>query len=142
MNDEEKEARTFTEEQQKMFGDEEAYQTGAPVRPRTPGVTVPPEPDIGTQEVTGHKQTEADMAAPYHEVVAARGEGGAEITGGTDKYGPGGLGDKEHHTHETGASETGDIAGASSTHAGAGGEIGQTGGTGTAPNTVGQRDKE
>jgi len=135
MDDEEKEARTFTEDQQKMFGDEEAYQAGAPVRPRTPGVAVPPEPDIGAQPVTGHKQLAADDDTPRREIVAARGEGGTDITGGTDKYGRGGMADTEHHTHAgTGAKESGDIAGASSTHAGAGGDFGQTGGTGTAPN--------
>lgn len=64
----------------------------------------------------------------------ARG-GDAEITGGTDKAGPGGLteGDTPEKGLETGVRESGDISGATSTHAGAGGNFGNTGGTGTAP---------
>ncbi len=64
----------------------------------------------------------------------ARG-GAADITGGTDKGGPGGLaeGDMPEKGGDTGARETGDISGATSTHAGAGGNFGNTGGTGTAP---------
>lgn len=59
----------------------------------------------------------------------------AEITGGTDKVGPGGLaeGDAPGKAVDTGVRETGDISGATSTHAGAGGNFGNTGGTGTAP---------
>ena len=38
---------------------------------------------------------------------------------------------------DTGAEERGDIAGATSTHAGAGGAMDNTGGTGTAPTTDG-----
>lgn len=61
--------------------------------------------------------------------------GTAGITGGTDKAGPGGLaeGDVPEKGGETGVRETGDVSGASSTHAGAGGNFGNTGGTGTAP---------
>lgn len=61
--------------------------------------------------------------------------GEAGITGGTDKAGPGGLaeGDMPEKGAETGVRETGDISGATSTHAGAGGNFGNTGGTGTAP---------
>jgi hypothetical protein len=64
----------------------------------------------------------------------ARG-GAADITGGTDKAGPGALaeGDMPEKTGDTGVRETGDISGATSTHAGAGGNFGNTGGTGTAP---------
>jgi hypothetical protein len=67
---------------------------------------------------------------------AARREGasGTDITGGTDKTGQGGLaGSDEPSVGDTGVRETGDIAGASSTHAGAGGVFEDTGGTGTAP---------
>jgi len=39
----------------------------------------------------------------------------------------------DDQTGDTGVRETGDITGASSTHAGAGGRMGNTGGTGTAP---------
>ena len=68
-------------------------------------------------------------------------EGGAgrakarEITGGTDKVGRGGLagGDMPDKGDTTGVSETGDLTGATSTHAGAGGAFDNTGGTGTAP---------
>lgn len=61
--------------------------------------------------------------------------GGAEgITGGTDKAGRGALaGSDAPPEGDTGARETGDITGASSTHAGAGGVFDNTGGTGTAP---------
>jgi hypothetical protein len=61
--------------------------------------------------------------------------GAAAITGGTDKAGPGGLaeGDMPGKGGDTGVRETGDISGASSTHAGAGGNFGNTGGPGTAP---------
>ena len=71
--------------------------------------------------------------------------GGTDITGGTDKVGRGGLAnpDAPHasdkhvpKTNEPRAEETvetGDIMGASSTHAGAGGVMDNTGGTGTAP---------
>lgn len=61
--------------------------------------------------------------------------GAADITGGTDKATPGALaeGDEPEKGGETGVRETGDISGATSTHAGAGGNFGNTGGTGTAP---------
>ncbi len=61
--------------------------------------------------------------------------GGAEsITGGTDKAGQGGAaGPDAPAGGDTGVCETGDITGASSTHAGAGGVFDNTGGTGTAP---------
>lgn len=62
-------------------------------------------------------------------------DGAAGINGGTDKAGPGGLaeGDMPDKGGETGVRETGDVSGATSTHAGAGGNFGDTGGTGTAP---------
>lgn len=60
--------------------------------------------------------------------------GDAEITGGTDKTGKGGLADSEAPSEgDTGVEETGDIMGASSTHAGAGGVMDNSGGVGTAP---------
>ena len=61
--------------------------------------------------------------------------GASEITGGTDKAGRGGLaeGDLPEQGVDTGVRETGDISGATSTHAGAGGNFDNTGGTGTAP---------
>lgn len=64
-----------------------------------------------------------------------RDENAAAITGGTDKAGPGGLaeGDRPEKDGDTGVRETGDISGATSTHAGAGGHFDNTGGTGTAP---------
>jgi hypothetical protein len=64
------------------------------------------------------------------------GAGDTGITGGTDKTGRGGLagGDMPDKGGDTGVRETGDISGATSTHAGAGGAFGDTGGTGTAPN--------
>jgi hypothetical protein len=64
-----------------------------------------------------------------------RDENAAGMTGGTDKAGPGGLaeGDVPEKGGDTGVRETGDISGATSTHAGAGGNFGNTGGTGTAP---------
>ncbi len=62
-------------------------------------------------------------------------ENNDDITGGTDKAGPGALasGDKPDGGGTTDVRETGDISGATSTHAGAGGNFGNTGGTGTAP---------
>jgi len=68
--------------------------------------------------------------------VAARkeGAGGTDITGGTDKTGRGGLAGSDAPAEgDTGVRETGDVAGATSTHAGAGGVMDNTGGTGTAP---------
>lgn len=61
--------------------------------------------------------------------------GDAGITGGTDKAGRGGLaeGDEPEKGGDTGVRETGDVSGATSTHAGAGGAFDNTGGTGTAP---------
>lgn len=63
------------------------------------------------------------------------GAGGTDITGGTDKTGRGGLagGDMPDKGGDTGVREEGDISGATSTHAGAGGVFDNTGGTGTAP---------
>lgn len=63
------------------------------------------------------------------------GASGTDITGGTDKAGRGALaeGDMPDKGGETEVRETGDIAGATSTHAGAGGVFNNTGGTGTAP---------
>jgi hypothetical protein len=62
------------------------------------------------------------------------GAGGTDITGGTDKTGRGGLADGGAPAEgDTGARETGDLAGATSTHAGAGGVMDNRGGTGTAP---------
>lgn len=64
----------------------------------------------------------------------AEGAGGTDITGGADKTGRGGLADGGAPSEvETGVRETGDLAGATSTHAGAGGVMDNTGGTGTAP---------
>ena len=59
----------------------------------------------------------------------------AEITGGTDRAGRGAVasGDVPDKGGDTGVRETGDLSGATSTHAGAGGNFGNTGGTGTAP---------
>lgn len=54
------------------------------------------------------------------------GTGASEITGGAE-------GSDAHRHDDTGVREEGDIAGASSTHAGAGGAFDNTGGTGTAP---------
>lgn len=62
-------------------------------------------------------------------------ESKTDITGGADKADPGGLaeGDMPDKGGETGVRETGDISGATSTHAGAGGNFDNNGGTGTAP---------
>lgn len=59
----------------------------------------------------------------------------AAITGGTDKYGPGGTSnaDQAPGGTYTDVEETGDIMGATTTHDGAGGQMDATGGTGTAP---------
>ena len=79
----------------------------------------------------------ADKNRPSNEtgpgVSGVRGEGGTDITGGTDKFGKGGRSIESSHAGGSGARETGDISGASSTHAGAGGVMDNTGGTGTAP---------
>ena len=80
-------------------------------------------------EKEGGSSTHAGSA-----VTGARGAGGTDITGGTDKYGKGGLATPaDVGTGDTGVRETGDITGASSTLAGAGGEMENTGGVGTAP---------
>ncbi|MBA3242047.1 MAG: hypothetical protein H0T60_12540 [Acidobacteria bacterium] len=66
--------------------------------------------------------------------MVERETGDTEITGGTDKTGKGGLADSgAPSTGSTGVEETGDIMGATSTHAGAGGVMDNTGGVGTAP---------
>ena len=135
MSEDEREGRTFNEDQQNMFGEAEANQAGQPVRPRE---TNAGPPDVSFEPPPQRADTEAEAEPPLH-IVATRGEGGADITGGTDKFGPGGKSDGENpESGATGARESGDIAGASSTHAGAGGDTGATGGVGTAPNTVGQ----
>lgn len=140
MSEDEEEGITFNEDQQNMFGAAEANQAGVPVRPREPGGDPLPDVHFDAPEQRRDDETEDE---PRHMVIAARSAGGTDITGGTDKYGPGGLADSENaESGSTGATETGDIAGASSTHAGAGGEMGQTGGTGTAPNTVGSTSGE
>lgn len=140
MSEDEKEAITFNDDQQNMFGAAEANQAGDPVRPREPGGD--PVPDVHLEPLEPSAAPVAEDE-PKHQIVTTRGTGGTDITGGTDKYGPGGLADSENaESGTTGATETGDITGASSTHAGAGGEMGQTGGTGTAPNTVGNVGQE
>src|SRR5919199_881663 len=112
-----------------MFGESEANQAGQPVRPRETAAHMPL--DVGLEPPP--KRSETDAADAPH-ITGVRGPGGADITGGTDKYRPGGMADQEHHTHDdTGARETGDVAGATTTHAGAGGAEGETGGVGTAP---------
>jgi hypothetical protein len=64
----------------------------------------------------------------------AAGQGGTDTTGGTDKAAQRATSDTGEATQEeSGARESGDISGASSTHAGAGGVMENTGGTGTAP---------
>ena len=83
--------------------------------------------------------------------AGARGASGTDITGGTDKVGRGALANpdaphtssqdaasapavpKTNEPRDEGTAETGDIMGATSTHAGAGGVMDNTGGTGTAP---------
>ena len=66
--------------------------------------------------------------------LRVEGASGTDITGGTDKTGRGGLaGSDAPAVGDTGVRETGDLAGATSTHAGAGGVMDNTGGTGTAP---------
>lgn len=69
------------------------------------------------------------------ELTRKESAGGRDITGGTDKYGPGGTSnaDGAPTNEQTDVEETGDIMGASSTHAGAGGAMDNTGGMGTAP---------
>ena len=63
-----------------------------------------------------------------------RGGDAKSITGGTDNVGEGALrASDEPKEADTGVRETGDLTGATSTHAGAGGVFGNTGGTGTAP---------
>lgn len=61
--------------------------------------------------------------------------GDAGVTGGADKAGRGALaeGDRPDKGGDTGVRETGDVSGATSTHAGAGGVFDNTGGAGTAP---------
>lgn len=68
--------------------------------------------------------------------MVERETGDSGITGGTDKTGKGGLADSGAPPEgDTGVEETGDITGASSTHAGAGGVMDNGGGVGTAPSS-------
>ncbi|HYY43535.1 MAG TPA: hypothetical protein VE775_12435, partial [Pyrinomonadaceae bacterium] len=83
MSDDEKEARTFNEDQQQMFGEAEANQAGQPVRPREPAGAGPL--DVSFEPVERAADAEEE---PRLRVVAKRSAGGADITGGTDKFGP------------------------------------------------------
>ncbi len=90
------------------------------------------------KESAGDKEAARDL-------TGARGASGTDITGGTDKTGRGALASpdirqtsdpdvpKTTDAPAAETAETGDILGASSTHAGAGGVMDNTGGTGTAP---------
>ncbi len=69
-----------------------------------------------------------------HEIAARRGASGTDITGGTDKTGRGGLAESDKPaTGDTELEETGDLMGATTTHEGAGGQMENMGGMGTAP---------
>ena len=75
-----------------------------------------------------------DTTTPATEVAARRGASGTDITGGTDKTGRGALAEPDKPaTGHADIEETGDLTGATTTHAGAGGQMDNTGGTGTAP---------
>lgn len=102
MSEDEKEAITFNEDQQNMFGAAEANQAGDPVRPREPGSD--PVPDVHFEPVEKREPPDPKDEPP-HMVVAARSEGGTDITGGTDKYGPGGLGDSSAAANSTAGDE-------------------------------------
>ena len=70
----------------------------------------------------------------HAEGAARRGASGTDITGGTDKTGRGALAEPDKPaTGHADIEETGDLTGATTTHAGAGGQMDNTGGTGTAP---------
>jgi hypothetical protein len=143
-DEEDKDALTFDADQQHMFGQSEAYQAGQPVRPRDPTneAQVPADLDVHFEPPETWRSDEP-KEEPAREIVATRSEGGADVTGGTDKYGPGGLaGADTPEGGRSGAREAGDLTGATSTHAGAGGNEGVTGGVGTAPNTVSGGDAE
>lgn len=72
-------------------------------------------------------------ASDRHENEATGASASEEISG-ADAAGESGPDRSDSHRHdETGVREEGDIAGATSTHAGAGGAFDNTGGTGTAP---------
>src|SRR5918911_170572 len=101
MNEEEKPARTFNDEQQQMFGAAEANQAGQPVRPRESAAAAPLDVNLEPPPA----RAEADPTDEPR-ILAARGVGGTDITGGTDKYGPGGLADSERpNTTGTGLTE-------------------------------------
>jgi hypothetical protein len=83
---------------------------------------------------TERKHTMSDEREQAGKTQDAAGQGGADVTGGADKAGRRATSDTGEATEgESGARESGDISGASSTHAGAGGVMENTGGTGTAP---------
>lgn len=80
------------------------------------------------------EENNADDRGAGAEITPRRGASGTDITGGTDKTGRGGLAESDKPpTGEADIEETGDIMGATSTHAGAGGQMENMGGTGTAP---------
>lgn len=95
--------------------------------------------------MTDERDKAGERGALAGGVTGARGAGGTNITGGTDKLGRGALAGTDappanaHRVPKTNdppaeeTAETGDIMGATSTHAGAGGVMSNTGGTGTAP---------
>jgi len=79
-------------------------------------------------------ERDANDTRPAAEVAARRGASGTDITGGTDKTGRGALAEPDKPaTGHTDIEETGDLTGATTTHAGAGGQMDNTGGAGTAP---------
>ncbi|CAN5196238.1 hypothetical protein BH18ACI2_BH18ACI2_11270 [soil metagenome] len=136
MNEEHEQDTTFNEDQQQMFGVAEENQAPDATRARTPGADSPPTPDVSVQPPTGAgNEQSGDESSLLPHITATRAPGGTEISGGTDKYGPGGLADSNNPTNATDAGfrETGDISGATSTHKGAGGDMSNTGGGGTAP---------
>ena len=138
--DSEEEAVTFNDDQKQKFEESENNLSDDATRPRTPGAEEFPDPDIG---VTPDDLGEEMRADPWPPIIAARHAGGTDITGGTDKTGRGALANADSpNSPKAGSEETGDIAGASTTHEGAPGQMEQTGGMGTAPNTVGQSDTE
>ncbi len=136
MSEDREQDTTFNEDQQQMFGVAEENQAPDATRARTPGADSPPTPDVSVQPPTGAGNEQiGDESSPLPHLAATRAPGGTDITGGTDKYGPGGLADSNNPANATDAGfrESGDIAGATSTHEGAGGDMSNTGGGGTAP---------
>lgn len=108
MSEDREQDATFNEDQQQMFGVAEENQAADATRPRTPGTAIPPEPDVNFQPPTNSDFAQAgeqQPPAPLPHLAATRAADDADITGGTDKPGIGGLADSNSPANPTDAGQ-------------------------------------